>query len=870
MVILYPNRGWGRAVSRPSIAGGTIAQVGADWRQVRDLSLQGHLGVGSAGRGPSDYEFQGFAAGVAFSDDSASFYGVEQEGDYGIFKATIAGIANPAIKGFTVNNGIYNNPRALAQRGGVLFTSSSIGANIVYAMDAVTMNALPTWGGAASLFGYRSHAAETDGVWGFAGGDTLDSTGNASLVTLLCYNIANSATAFSWQHPSHQSGGIYKLSLDTANRRMAIGDNNNHVYLLDYSPLYNATPSAPVLINTGTTLDGAGYYAVLRPGGGRMYVFNPTAYLIDTWDITTVTAPVKIAGGSYTGGWAAYNTSGYATMDYDPIHHFLYLSWPRTTNLINGGMEVLSVNTSTDALTQHTTFAPFTMGATVYPPDYTVLSPDMTKYGMGTGGGGHPGGCQIWDVTAIATGGAPTILSIIPCNAETRTCQMNPDDTIPYVYVGARYSLCVHNADDTLRNVDAPGWITGNYMIPYGKGAGVENGVFWMPGNGFEDVVVKCLGGAFSVLWDQGSIPHMFVAYDGTYAYVLEKSTVDYLSPRIWVYPINADYTFGAALDAFTFTLNYTAQLGGGYLLPSVAPFGHPGAILWAAIDGIGVVKMDMNSSTPTGGSAKMSIITEDAINYPIGTPSVNTAAGGSSGNANVYFKFTAYYYDPFNALVGFSSPSNVVQCLGGSNAFVVTLAGGVPATATGMQIGGEYSFDNFATSDFGPSPVPETGGLVPASTATVTITSDRTAWSGGEPTQAIPFQNAGGCYGIVEYAAGNRVYVAQGDQGIRVYNRATGARTSQLLGYTADPTNGIASSHIAFTTMGPNGATLVSTNYTFKGSGNGIRFYDLTTNVDNPTFRHVATGGAGFTVSVTPTTIWLNALVGPLGFRYQ
>jgi hypothetical protein len=184
------------------------------------------------------------------------------------------------------------------------------------------------------------------------------------------------------------------------------------------------------------------------------------------------------------------------------------------------------------------------------------------------------------------------------------------------------------------------------------------------------------------------------------------------------------------------------------------------------------------------------------------------------------------------------------------------------------VNIGGAYSWDGVTW--FGPSPVPEAVGLDPT-TETIPITSSRTVWFGSVPQSGAMFPSAGGVLSIVPYPDGDRVYVAQGDEGVRIYRRSEFARTSQLPGWTHDQIAGIAAPGMDLSGLW-NGGTLASMHYTSLGSGNGIRFHDVATDPDDPPYQHIALASAGFTCTAVDARglVLANTVAGPIALRCQ
>lgn len=122
-----------RYQSLGEISGGSQA---AAWQQ--------HINGQLTNKASYNSVLQGSGGGMAFSDDSGTFFGTTQEGQTGVVKITISGAANPTLNGFAVNNDVYNNLRQMAQDGGNLAVTDSFGGTVV-AIRASDMTTLRNW-----------------------------------------------------------------------------------------------------------------------------------------------------------------------------------------------------------------------------------------------------------------------------------------------------------------------------------------------------------------------------------------------------------------------------------------------------------------------------------------------------------------------------------------------------------------------------------------------------------------------------------------------------------------------------------------------------------------------------------------------------
>ena len=206
------------------------------------------------------------------------------------------------------------------------------------------------------------------------------------------------------------------------------------------------------------------------------------------------------------------------------------------------------------------------------------------------------------------------------------------------------------------------------------------------------------------------------------------------------------------------------------------------------------------------------------------------------------------------------------------SNAIIVSGLPAVPPLAATLNVYGQYQYMT-SPQIFGPSPVTGAVGL-PASTKAITLASPHAGWFGNPPNVGGSFIPAAG--GICEIRkASQRIYVSQGDLGIRVYNPATMRRTGQITATgDPDPTNNpLAAPGIDVYTDGAGRQWLVSPNYTAGGGHHGMVAFNTTANPDNPPATFIPTGAGGFTCRTYRTGavdkgVLMATLCGGVGFQ--
>jgi hypothetical protein len=253
--------------------------------------------------------------------------------------------------------------------------------------------------------------------------------------------------------------------------------------------------------------------------------------------------------------------------------------------------------------------------------------------------------------------------------------------------------------------------------------------------------------------------------------------------------------------------------------------------------------------------------------------PSIAAGTGGSVETPFTYQVLIAYF-DAFGVCCGMSALSNVLTLRSPSNAIFVSGMPTVPPLAATLNAYGTYQYMT-SPQVFGPSPVTGAVGL-PASTKAITLASPHVGWFGSPPNVSGSFIPAAG--GICEIRkASQRIYVSQGDLGIRVYNPATMRRTGQITATgDSDPTNNpLAAPGIDVYTDGAGRQWLVSPNYTASGGHHGLVALNTTTNPDNPPATFISTSAGGFTCRTYRTGsvdkgVLMATLCGGVGFQYS
>jgi hypothetical protein len=848
------------------------------WTKVRDTTLDDNYGQRkSTGLGPIwKAMYQGFAGEPTFSDDSRYLFVTTMEGDTGVMKVDLRTARNPLLTGYTVNNQVYNNLLAGDQQGDVVVYSSSTGAATAQALDAATMDTLPGW--PIALDDY-SVACRTDGTWAFI-------TLNRNPGRLLCVKIASPATRLTLDVADDwDRNRVYSLELDPPNKRLLAISNSGKAHLVDYSPLYGPRPERPILLSTAFGTQHVGV-----PCGNRVYLANGT--LVQTYDLTAPASPRVVPAGSFTNPRAA---APFDKMRMDRGRRLLYL--PYGGHGTPSAVLVLSINASTGALSAVPggNFAGNTQGSVTLPCDACGLSRDGTRLAISTGFQGG-GGTRVWDVSALASGGRPAILTDIYSNQETRGALMVHGDTAPYIYDFSRYGAQVADASDTLIAMAVDGLIHGNLAFPIGVTSGTDPHGARGPtttadhilvyGGGFYDGIYHCAGGKATWVQSLGDAAIVAAYWSGKYLYLVPNNVGHNGRPGLYVYAITwSQGKWTLSLRASWVSSKFTAFNGAAVYVDG-GEWGTPSAVGYVVaglnqgypnVDstGQGVFLIDLSHGGINGLQELTSGSLPDQVIYQPPAPSTATLqAGGQLAQPYTYWFSVAYYTD-HGTLVGITPLGARAYVFKPGHQIVLSGFPVPPPGAATMTIGSTTAYGNAQTPQAGPAPVPEAVRL-PVSNKTVTIRSAKEKWFGGLPSPGDAFPSAGGILQIVK--AAGRIYVTWGDHGIRVYDAVThqfrGAITA-----TGDPNpqnNPLASSCLAVSKQG--GKTwLVSNNYTASGGHGGLVLFDLSANPDNPPPTFIPTCAAGFTVwsddTLGPSNagiVFLNTLSGPVGYQLQ
>ena len=237
-------------------------------------------------------------------------------------------------------------------------------------------------------------------------------------------------------------------------------------------------------------------------------------------------------------------------------------------------------------------------------------------------------------------------------------------------------------------------------------------------------------------------------------------------------------------------------------------------------------------------------------------------------------------YYDNLGVCCGVTPSSALVSNLSSPNdALLVSgFDATPPATATTMTIFGTYNFHGNPIGDtLGPAPIPGFVGITLAgknwSTYTATITSSHATWSGANPPNLNnPFPINGG-QGAIRASQG-RIYVAQGDVGVRIYNATSYARTGQIAGGGSGSQIGAPGPSCTGLDISVQSgvAWLCCQSYSTGGEGGGLWLYPISLHPDTPTGTNVGTTEGGFSLRAFDNipVVLVTSLAGYEGFAFS
>jgi len=821
------------------------AVSGGTWQKLRDMTVYGNYGGPAITVPVTKASFQGFAGGPAFSDDSRYLYIPTQEGDVGVICVDTQSGQNTVLS-YACSNAVYNNPRKSAQFKGYVAVNNSIVPQAQVLNGSTMAMANANW---PKAFSAISQAVQIDSTYVYLAHDGTPGT-------LTATNIQSGAT-FTFQS-SDQWSGVYGMEIDRANQRLVCCDNaTGNLYLFNLALL--VAGGGP-----GTRLATIPNLHVGVPNGTRLYAGNGN--VIVTYDITTPTAPRPIgAPATYQ---APARATGYGQLKFDRVHNLLYATWG---DMNQSGTDVLAIGAG-DALSLITTIPGWTQsgpgGSMSCPAVDTAVSPDGNKFALSSeGGGGGPGGTVIYDVSKVAAAGPVGVLQRCYANAETRQATTVASDADQWVYSTCRFSYEVHDPTDNLRATGSVGTLIGSRLQPFGTTAGGTDPTLRIAPGAAEnayDYLFQCRNGNMTPLLCYGDSTLVNTAWDGKYLSALVNA---YGVLKIVTYAVGPAPSY-----ALTAVAAYTGPSGtqgiNGLFIDGAC--GVPGSTLWVSDSALGVMAFDVGRL-----GIIAPIVTADIPDRLVTLVAAPHIAAGTGGSVETPFTYQVLiaYFDAFGVCCGMSGLSNAVTLQSPSNALIVSGLPPAPPLSATLSVYGQYQYTT-SPQIFGPSPVTGAVGL-PASTRAITLASQHIGWFGNAPNVSGSFIPAAG--GICEIRkASQRIYVSQGDLGIRVYNPATMRRTGQITATgDSDPTNNpLAAPGIDVYTDGSGTQWLMSPNYTSGGSHHGLVALNTTANPDNPPATYILTNAGGFTCRTYRTGtadkgVLMATLCGGVGFRY-
>ncbi len=648
------------------------------------------------------------------------------------------------------------------------------------------------------------------------------------------------------------------MEIDRTNQRLVCCDNGTgNLYLFNLAPL--AGGAAPALLATMPSQH------VGVPNGNRLYTGNGN--VIRTYDLTTPTAPALIGGAAVY--QAPARATGYGNLKLDRVHNLLYATWGDANQ---SGTDVLAIGAA-DALRLITTIPGWTQsgpGGTISCPAVdTAVSPDGTKFALSSEGGTGPGpgGTVIYDVSKVAAGGAAAVLQTCYANAETRQATTVAGDSAEYVYSTCRFSYEVHDQRDNLISTGTVGTLIGSRLQPFGTTAGGTDPTLWIaPGaadNG-NDYLFRCQNGAMTPLVCYGDATLVNTAWDGKHLTAVVNA---YGWLKIVTYSVGSAPSY-ALTPVATYTGPFGTQLHTGMFLDGAS--GVPGSTLWVADSALGVMAFGVGNL-----GIIAPIVTEDIPDRLMTFVSAPTIAAGTGGSVETPYTYRMLiaYFDAFGVCCGTSTLSNALSLANPSNAIIVSGLPPAPPLAATLSVFGQYQYTG-SSQVFGPSPVTGAVGL-PASTTVIKLVSQHAGWFGNPPNvaQGSLMPVAGGICEVRK--ASGRIYVSQGDLGIRIYNPSTMRRTGQITatGDTNPYNNPLAAPGIDVYTDGSGRQWLMAPNYTSGGGHSGLVALNTTANPDNPPATFIPTCAGGFTCRTyrtgsTDKGVLMATLCGGVGFQ--
>jgi len=838
----------GTALAAPNPAGhgtpGTTIATTGTWQKLRDMTIYGNY-AGYAIIGPlTKASFQGFAGGPSFSDDGRYVYVPTQEGDCGIIRIDTQS-GQSTVLSYACNNQVYTNPRKSAQFNGyVAVNNSEVGqAQVLNGATMAMANA--NW---PKSFNGVSQSVQIDSGYVYLAHDGQPGT-------LTATNIQSGATA-TFQAAARWNG-VYSMEIDRTNKLLVCCDNGTgNLYLFNLSAV--AGGAAPALLATIPTQ----HLGVSN--GNRLYAGSGN--MIRTYDITTPTAPRPIGG---TAVYQSAHAAMYGNLKLDRVNNLLYATWGDTNQ---SGTDVLAIGTA-DALRLITTIPGWTQsgpGATVSCPAVdTALSSAGTKFALSSEAG--PGGSIIYDVSKVAGGGPAVVLQTCYANAETRQSTTVAGDSAEYVYSSCRFSYAVHDPKDTLIFTGTVGTIIGSRLQSFGTTAGgTDTTLRIAPGavGGGYDYLFRCHNGTMTPLVCYGDATLVNTAWDGKYLTAVVNASGWF---KIVTYSVGPGPSY-ALTPVATYAGPFGTQQTTGLFVDGTC--GVPGSTLWVSDSALGVMTFDVGHL-----GIIAPIVTEDIpdrlVTFVQAAPTLSAATGGQVQLGWTY-RVLAAYFDAFGVCCGITNLSNGVPLATPNNALRISALPAPPPLAVTFCLYGQAQWTASGPNApiGGPSSITGAQGL-PVSTASVLVTSNNNTWFGSAPNVSPgSFIPAAG--GICEIRkASGRIYVSQGDLGIRVYNPSTMKRTGQITatGDTNQANNPLAAPGIDVYTDGAGRQWLMAPNYTASGGHNGCVALNTTANPDNPPATFIPTTVAGFTCRTyrtgsTDKGVLMATLAGAVGFQ--
>ena len=543
--------------------------------------------------------------------------------------------------------------------------------------------------------------------------------------------------------------------------------------------------------------------------------------------------------------------------------------------------------------------------------EYCAVSPNGNRFAMAYGGFDSPGGVRVWDVSGLAGGSSSAgVIQDIYCNAEPRGSIMTPGDSAPFVYTNARYNWQSLSSTNSLIQTLVDGNVYGNQVKTIGVSSGTDpHGStqtmtpdwFLLPSGtaGGPDVIFHASSGTIASLNNVGTDSILHAQWTGKYLYALMNNVGN--NGQFVIYVLQPTYSAGTwnlntGSPVASYVSPYFTGTNSGAICVVGGDYGTAGCVAyvswgWDPVNyptsqyGSGIWLLDMSNTGNQGivlypSTGSFTLGNDPIFVNPASSPTVTGTTGGASDNNGLYAQFAIVYYDVNGINLGSTPYNSALQLTGSSTAWVVNTSGIIPPPEFNTwSLAQKWSFDN--STYFGPILDPNYQNESSATTS-ITYTPHIKIQSGSTPPAiGNPFPSAGGILENVYDATSGRIYVAWGDNGIRIYNNATKSLSGVITqSGNTNPTYGplVSCGSLVLTTQGGI-RWLVSNNYGSLGGiiRTGISFYNLTSNPDNPPVTFQSTAGAGFTVGASSNTgpgggpmAWITSLSGFEGYVYS